>query len=101
MTIGSVADRTAFAGNGAYAPSKFGARALHLVLREELRGSGIRVTLVSPGPVDTDIWEGRAGTGRFPPREAMLPADAVAAAVLYALEQPDAVNVDELRLSTA
>lgn len=103
VTIGSVADRTAFPGNSAYAASKFGARALHEVLRTELRGTGVRVTLVSPGSTDTSIWDGldRAGTGRFPPREAMLDADAVAAAVLYAVSQPPAVNVDELRLSRA
>lgn len=103
VTIGSVADRIAMAENAAYSASKFGARALHEVLRTELRGTGVRVTLVSPGSTDTSIWDGldRAGKGRFPPREAMLDADAVAAAVLYAVSQPPAVNVDELRLSRA
>lgn len=101
VSIGSISDRVTFPGNGAYAASKFGLRALHQVLREELRGSGVRTTLVSPASVDTDIWDGLAGTGRFPPRDAMLSADAVAAAVLYALEQPPRVNIDELRLSSA
>lgn len=101
VTVGSVADRTAFAGNGSYSPGKFGARALHDVVREELRGTGVRATLVSPGPTDTEIWGDLAGTGRFPPREAMLSADAVADAVLYALTRPPAVNIDELRLSSA
>jgi len=101
VTVGSVADRTAFAANGSYSPGKFGARALHDVVREELRGTGVRATLVSPGPTDTEIWGDLAGTGRFPPREAMLSADAVADAVLYALTRPPAVNIDELRLSSA
>lgn len=101
ITIGSIVDRTIFADNGAYSASKFGARALHQVMREELRGSGVRTTLVSPASVDTDMWDGLAATGRFPARDAMLPADAVAAAVLFALEQPDRVNIDELRLSSA
>ena len=101
ITIGSVADRVAFPGNGSYSPGKFGARALHEVVRAELRGTGVRATLVSPGPTDTDIWGDLAGTGRFPPRDAMLGADAVADAVVYALTRPDAVNVDELRLSSA
>ena len=57
VTIGSIADRVAFAENGAYAASKFGLRALHEVLRAELRGSGVRATLVSPGPVDTTLWD--------------------------------------------
>lgn len=103
VTIGSIADRVAFPENGAYSASKFALRALHEVMRAELRGTGVRATLVSPGPTDTPIWDPihRAGTGRFPSREAMLPADAVAGAVLYAVTQPARVNVDELRLSSA
>jgi NADP-dependent 3-hydroxy acid dehydrogenase YdfG len=101
VTIGSMADRNALPENAAYAASKFGVRALHEVLRAELRGSGIRASLVSPGPVDTPLWdpinpERRPG---FTPRAMMLSADAVAAAVLYVLSQPPDVNVDELRLS--
>ena len=101
VTIGSVADRVAYAGNGSYSPGKFGARALHEVLREELRGSGVRVTLVSPGATDTEIWGDLPGTGRFPPRAAMLDAASVADAVLYAVTRADRVNVDELRLSAS
>lgn len=101
VTIGSIADRATFPENGAYAASKFGARAMHQVMREELRGSGVRATLVSPGPVDTPLWDAigpddRAG---FTPRARMLPASAVADAVLFALTRDAAVNVDELRLS--
>ncbi|HEY9426856.1 MAG TPA: SDR family oxidoreductase [Gemmatimonadaceae bacterium] len=103
VTIGSVADRTAFPGNSAYAASKFGLRALHEVLRNELRGSGVRSSLISPGPTDTPIWDAveRASSAprSFPQRSEMMPAESVAAAVLYALTQPAEVNVDELRLS--
>jgi NADP-dependent 3-hydroxy acid dehydrogenase YdfG len=102
ITIGSVADRVPFAENGAYAASKYGARALHEVLRLETRGSGVRATLVSPGPTDTAMWDDVDTTrtpGRFPPREAMLSAAAVAEAVLWAVLRPASVNVDELRLS--
>ena len=101
VTIGSVSDRVIFAENASYSASKFGLRALHEVTRTELRGTGVRATLVSPSSTDTGIWDDRAGTGRFPPRSAMLPADAVAAAVLFAVTQPARVNVDELRLSTS
>lgn len=101
VTIGSVADRTIFPGNAAYSASKFGLRALHEVLHAELRGTGIRTTLVSPSAVDTALWD-QVDPDRnpaFPPRAAMLRADAVAAAVLYAVTAPPEVNVDELRLS--
>jgi NADP-dependent 3-hydroxy acid dehydrogenase YdfG len=101
VTIGSIADRVAFAENGAYAASKFGLRALHEVLRAELRGSGVRATLVSPGPVDTTLWDGIDTETRpgFTPRAQMLSARAVAEAVRYVVSQPADVNVDELRLS--
>ena len=101
VTIGSNADRHAYPDNAAYAASKFGARALHEVLREELRGSGVRATLVSPGPVDTTMWEELDPDNRpgFTPRAQMLHAAAVADAVRYVATRPDDVNIDELRLS--
>jgi NADP-dependent 3-hydroxy acid dehydrogenase YdfG len=101
VTIGSIADRTAFPENGAYAASKFGLRALHEVMRAELRGTGVRASLVSPGPVDTPLWDPVSPETRpgFTPRTAMLAADAVADAVLYVVTRPPAVNVDELRVS--
>ncbi|GAC1685567.1 MAG: SDR family oxidoreductase [Gemmatimonadaceae bacterium] len=101
VTIGSVADRMAFAENGAYAATKFGARALHEVLRAETRGSGVRATLISPGPVDTPLWDPFAPDTRpgFTPRAAMLGADSVADAVTYAVTRDATINVDELRLS--
>lgn len=103
VTIGSVADRNPFPENGAYAASKYGARALHEVLRAELRGTGVRATLVSPGPTDTALWDPHDPDARpgFTPRAAMLPPEAVADAVAYAITQPVRVNVDELRLSPA
>ncbi|HET9453640.1 MAG TPA: SDR family NAD(P)-dependent oxidoreductase, partial [Gemmatimonadaceae bacterium] len=101
VTIGSIADRVIFPGNAAYAASKFGLRALHEVLHAELRGSGVRTTLVAPGPVDTQLWDvvDPDATPGFTPRAAMLQPEAVAAAVLYAVTAPPEVNVDELRLS--
>jgi NADP-dependent 3-hydroxy acid dehydrogenase YdfG len=101
VTIGSIADRIAFAGNAAYAASKFGLRGLHEVLRAELKGTGVRTSLVSPGPVDTPLWDAvdPAHRSGHTPRAEMLPAAAVADAVHYVTTAPAAVNVDELRLS--
>ncbi|MFI5255620.1 MAG: SDR family oxidoreductase, partial [Gemmatimonadales bacterium] len=103
VTVGSIADRAVFAGNAAYAASKHGLRALHEVLRAELRGTGVRASLVSPGPVDTELWnvvdpDRRPG---FTPRAEMLDADSVADAVSYVVSAPLSLNVDELRLSRA
>jgi NADP-dependent 3-hydroxy acid dehydrogenase YdfG len=71
------------------------------VLRAELRGSGVRATLISPSAVDTPIWDAHSPdtTPGFTSRVNMLRPDAVAAAVVYAVTQPADVNVDELRLS--
>jgi len=101
VSIGSIADRVAFAENGAYAAAKFGLRGLHGVLRAELAGSGVRSTLVSPAPVDTPLWDDVNPDERegFTPRSAMLRPEDVASAVLYAVSQPATVNVDELRVS--
>lgn len=101
VTVGSIADRHVFPENGAYAASKFGLRALHEAMRLEFRGSGVRATLVSPGPVDTSLWDPVNPDERpgFTPRTAMLSADDVADAIWYALSTPAGVNIDELRLS--
>ena len=101
VTIGSIADRSTYPGNAAYAASKYGLRALHEVLRAELRASGVRVSLVSPGPVNTELWnvvdpDQQPG---FTPRAAMLSPDAVAEAVHWVVTASPELNVDELRLS--
>lgn len=103
VTIGSIADHVALPENSAYSASKYAARALHEVLRVELRGSGVRATIVSPGPVNTPLWDEIQPDTRpgFTPRRAMLKPDAVAAAVYYAVTQPTDVNVDEIRVSRA
>jgi NADP-dependent 3-hydroxy acid dehydrogenase YdfG len=102
VTIGSVADRTIFTGNAAYSAAKFGLRAVHEVLRAELRGSGVRASLISPASTDTEIWDSVAVTdpaGKpHSTRPLLSPAD-VAGAVMFALTQPARVNVDEMRLS--
>lgn len=95
VTIGSVAGRTAFPGNGAYSAAKFGVRGLHAVLEQELRGTGVRCTLVEPAATDTPIWDPLDPDRRedLPARAEMLAADAVADAVHYAITRPPAVQV--------
>lgn len=100
VTVGSTADRSAYAENAAYAASKFGARAVHEVLREELRGTGVRVSLVSPGPVDTSLWDGiDVEAPGFSRRDQMLLPQDVADAVQWVVTRRPQVDVDELRLT--
>lgn len=104
VNIGSIVDRSVMPGNGAYSPAKYALRAMHEVLRLELRGTGVRATLVSPGPVDTPLWDevlAHDHVRALPSRDVMLAPRAVAEAVMYAVSQPESVNIDELRLSHA
>lgn len=104
VTIGSMGDRMIFAGNAAYSAGKFGIRAMHYVLRTDLRGTGVRASLISPGSVDTALWDHvdtESADSDFPSRSEMLNPGDVARAVMFALTQPESVNVDELRISRA
>jgi NADP-dependent 3-hydroxy acid dehydrogenase YdfG len=98
VTVGSVAGRVAFPGNGAYSASKFGLRGLHAVLEQELRGTGVRCTLIEPAATDTSIWDPLDPDRRedLPSRAVMLPAEAVADAVHYAITRPREVQVPVL-----
>ncbi len=102
VTIGSIADRTIYTGNAAYSAAKFGLRAVHEVLRAELRGTGVRTSLISPAATDTDMWNSVTITdpaGKPRSTRPMLDPDDVVRAVMFAITQPERVNVDELRLS--
>jgi NADP-dependent 3-hydroxy acid dehydrogenase YdfG len=102
VTIGSIADRTIYTGNAAYSAAKFGLRAIHEVMRAELRGTGVRTTLISPAATDTEIWNTVSITdpaGKPHAKRPMLDPDDVVRAVMFALTQPERVNIDELRLS--
>lgn len=102
VTIGSVADRTIFTGNAAYSAAKFGGRAVHEVLRAELRGTGVRASLISPAATNTEIWNNVTVTdpvSKPHSKRSMLEPEDVVQAVLFALTRPVHVNVDELRLS--
>jgi short-subunit dehydrogenase len=53
INVGSLAGRTPVPGSAAYAASKAGLRSFTYSMYEELRGSGIKIAVVSPGPIDT------------------------------------------------
>jgi len=101
VTIGSSSDRVAYPGNSAYAASKHGVRGLHKVIAVELAGTGVRTTLVSPGAVNTEMWDpidpdSKAG---FRKRADMMRAEDVAEAVLFAVTREERVTVTEIRMA--
>jgi NADP-dependent 3-hydroxy acid dehydrogenase YdfG len=73
---------------------------MHEVIRAETAKSGVRTTLVSPGPVDTDIWDAVDPDSKpgFTKRKDMMRVEDVAAAVVFAVTQPERVDVTEIRL---
>ncbi len=71
-----------------YGATKWGVTGYGYNLREELAGTGARVTLIEPGMVDTPFFD--------TPKPKALKADDVARAVMYAVSQPDHVDVSEL-----
>jgi NADP-dependent 3-hydroxy acid dehydrogenase YdfG len=100
VSIGSVAGRQAFPGNGAYSASKYGLRGLHAVLDAELKGTGVRATLVEPAATDTPLWDqvDRERNPGLPAPGAMLAPQAVADAVYYVLTRPVETHINYLGL---
>jgi NADP-dependent 3-hydroxy acid dehydrogenase YdfG len=87
LLTGSVAGRVTIAGS-MYSATKWAVSAIGHGVREELRGSGIRVTLIEPGMVDTAFFDEQ-------PDNALQPDD-IANAVMYAVAQPAHVDVNEV-----
>lgn len=81
-----------------YCATKYAVRAISEGLRQEMRN--IRVTTISPGVVTTelgsDITDDSAKNALEEFRKASLTSDAIARAVLYAISQPDDVDVNEI-----
>ncbi len=89
VMTGSVAGRRTLAGS-MYSATKWAVSAIGYGLREELRGTGVRVTLIEPGMVDTPFFDD--------PKPDALQPDDVARSVLYALAQPGSVDVHEIMI---
>jgi NADP-dependent 3-hydroxy acid dehydrogenase YdfG len=83
----SAAGRRALAGS-LYSASKHAVTAMGEALRQELNGTGIRVTLIEPGMVDTPFFDNRPTSA--------LEAEDIAGAVMYAVSQPPRVDVNEV-----
>lgn len=87
LITGSAAGRATIPGS-MYSASKWAVSAIGHGVREELRGTGVRTTLVEPGMVDTPFFDEQ-------PEHALADHD-IAASVMYALSQPASVDVNEI-----
>jgi NADP-dependent 3-hydroxy acid dehydrogenase YdfG len=87
LLTSSVAGRRVLPGS-LYSVTKHAVTALGEAARQDLHGSGIRVTLIEPGMTDTPFFEKR-------PTDALQDED-IARAVIYAISQPPHVDVNEI-----
>jgi NADP-dependent 3-hydroxy acid dehydrogenase YdfG len=102
INISSVAGRIVFAGGSVYCATKHAIAALSEGLRKELSPtSNIRVTCIEPGAVETELLESitdESMTGFIQATKNMetLRSDDIANAILYAVQAPRHVNVNEI-----
>ena len=87
LLTGSVAGRRTLAGS-MYSATKWAVSAIGYGLRDELKGTGVRVTIIEPGMVDTPFFD--------EPKPGVLEAEDIARSIVYALSQPAHVDVHEL-----
>jgi NADP-dependent 3-hydroxy acid dehydrogenase YdfG len=88
LLTSSVAGRRTVPGS-LYSATKWAVTAMGYALRSEVSDTDIKVTVIEPGMVDTPFFEQR-------PESGTLEADDIARAVIYALEQPPHVDVNEV-----
>ena len=88
LLTGSVAGRKVVPGS-LYSCTKWAVTAMSEAARLELHGSGVRVTLLSPGTVRTPFYDDPVGGDQLVPED-------VARAVMFALGQPPHVDVNEI-----
>jgi NADP-dependent 3-hydroxy acid dehydrogenase YdfG len=101
VTISSDAGRKVFPGLTVYSASKFFVEALSQGLRLETAGTGLKVTTVQPGNVDTDLVSlsddvEALGLYGQPTGARVLDPEDVAASIIHALAQPEHVAVNEI-----
>ena len=103
VNVGSVAGRRPFPTGTIYSATKFAVRAISAGLRNELSPTaGIRVTDIEPGVVDTELLDhisDQDSVAAFAERwgqKVMLQPEDIANAIVYAVSQPQHVNVNEI-----
>ncbi|MBD0336184.1 MAG: SDR family oxidoreductase [Cyanobacteria bacterium Co-bin13] len=97
VNIASIAGKSAFPDWGAYSVSKAGLMSLSRVLAVEERAHGIRVVTVSPGAVNTAIWDTATVQADFD-RSRMLTPEVVAQTILNTVVLPEYAVIEDLTL---
>lgn len=100
MNLGSVAGRLVYEGGAGHCATKLPVRAISEGLRMDLKGTGVRVTNIEPGMVNTEFSLVRLGTKQKADAVyadmAPLTANDIAESICWSLSQPKHVNIQEL-----
>lgn len=96
INILSTASHAAGAGNTPYSASKAAAKAMTDTLIEEYRGTGIRISSISPGPVATTIWSHKTTPPKQSQMSRMLRPQDIADIAAYLLSTPANVHIRDL-----
>lgn len=97
INVASIAAHQVFPEWGVYCVSKFGLLALSKAIAAEERPHGIRVTTISPGSVNTPLWDTDTVHADFP-RTAMLTPEVVAQTIVQTALLPDSAVAEEVIL---
>lgn len=97
INVASIAASSAFPGWGAYSVSKAGLVTLSKTLAAEERSNGIRVVTISPGAVNTPIWDTDTVQADFD-RSGMLTPEIVAQTILHAALLPEQAVIEDLTM---
>lgn len=99
LNVQSTGAYRASPGVSLYAASKFGVRALSEALIEEYRNSNIRLTSVSPGPIDTNIWSHKLEPPSAERRALMLRPSDIADIFMFLLERPRHMHIPDITVT--
>ena len=99
LNIQSTASYASQPGVSLYAASKYGVRALTEALIEEYRNSCVRVTSVSPGPVDTTIWTHKIEPPSDERRALMLRPSDIADIIVWVLDRPRHMHIPNITVT--
>jgi NADP-dependent 3-hydroxy acid dehydrogenase YdfG len=98
VLLASVSGRVAYVGEPIYAASKWGVVGLGHSLRKETVNTGVRVTLIEPGMVDTPLTRANPFAQEWMKTMSPLQDDDIARAITFALSQPKYMAINELTL---
>lgn len=99
INILSTVAHNSSAGKSMYTASKFGLKGMTEALIKENKGTGIRVSSVSPGGTNTNIWNLKDVPPSEQTRQAMLQPEDVAEAVVFLLTRPRNVHIEDIRIT--